>query len=671
MSNVNIRRAVENIRANTTVYTPVIEMIVNAIQAIDESENRVGKVAIRALRSSQDELDASSLPDVCGFEIQDNGVGFTDEHRDSFDTLYTDRKIAEGGKGFGRFTCLKYFDDLRIKSIYRNGAGLNERSFVMGREQEIIIGEKIAPTTETQTGSIVTLGSLKSGCTLDKKLSTIARNLVERLLPYFITEDYVCPEIVLSEQDGGSAIRLNDFVSNELSAVIREIKVQPQEFSLKGTNENEQFSVRVFKLYSPGSHKSRVSLVAHKREVSGSPIHKYIPEFEDEFYDKDANGGTDRERNFIVKAYVFSRYLDNHVSLERGGFEFAVDSDLLLGIAQSDIESQAAAIARNAVGEDITLRQEKKKERVQKYVDNEAPWHKEILAKIDLSRMPYNPTNEEIESRLQREKFAQESAIKRDVTKLLAESSLHNVKESVSEIVNKISDTSKNDLIHYIAMRRSILDIFGKSLQSDESGNYSAEGVVHDIIFPRKGDTETTPFHNHNLWIVDERLNFTDYVSSDLPLNGGNSERPDLLAYDKRVLFRGDNEPSNPITIFEFKRPQRDDFANASSREDPVQQIVRYVNDIRDGKYKTPEGRKMLVAENTPFYGYVVCDLTTKIEAWLLREKNFTPMPDRLGWFQWISNINLYVEVVSWEKVIRDAKMRNRIFFQKLGISTQ
>ena len=37
MSNVNIKRAVENIRTNTTVYTPVVEMIVNAIQAIDEA----------------------------------------------------------------------------------------------------------------------------------------------------------------------------------------------------------------------------------------------------------------------------------------------------------------------------------------------------------------------------------------------------------------------------------------------------------------------------------------------------------------------------------------------------------------------------------------------------------------------------------------------------------
>lgn len=155
--------------------------------------------------------------------------------------------------------------------------------------------------------------------------------------------------------------------------------------------------------------------------------------------------------------------------------------------------------------------------------------------------------------------------------------------------------------------------------------------MVHDIIFPRKGDTEVTSFEDHNLWIVDECLNFTTYVSSDKPLNGKNTERPDLIVYNRRVVFRGDNEASNPITIFEFKKPQRDDFVNGSSKEDPVQQIVRYVNDIRDGKYKTPQGRKILVGDNTPFYGYVVCDLTPKIELWLQREKDFKPMPDRLG----------------------------------------
>lgn len=182
-------------------------------------------------------------------------------------------------------------------------------------------------------------------------------------------------------------------------------------------------------------------------------------------------------------------------------------------------------------------------------------------------------------------------------------------------------------------------------------------------------DTDNVAFHEHNLWIIDERLNFTNYVSSDRPLNQGSSDRPDLLAYDRRILFRGDNEASNPVTIFEFKKPQRDDFVNPSSTEDPIQQIVRYVNQVRDGKFKTPEGRKILIAQNTPFYGYVVCDLTPKIESWLEFEKDYKPMPDRLGWFRWHDNINLYMEVISWDKVLRDAEMRNRIFFHKLGIN--
>lgn len=667
MSNVNIKRAVENIRSNTTVYTPVVEMIVNAIQAIDEAGRTDGKVSIRAQRSSQTELDGS-FPEVSSFEIEDNGIGFTDAHRNSFDTLYTDLRIKEGGKGFGRFTGLKYFEDLHVKSVYRDGSDFKARNFSMGKDNDIIVHENVAVSEKQEPGTVVTLSVLKKGRSFDKKLSTIARNLVERLLPYFITQDYVCPEIVLSEQDGCGSIRLNDFVSNELSAVIREIGVEGKAFTLKASDTEEEFLVRVFKLYAPRNQKSRISLVAHKREVSGSAIHKYIPEFEDEFYERDSRGEIDRERNYIIKAYVFGPYLDRNVSLERGGFEFQMENDLILGIAQAEIERDTAAIAKEAVGADITFRQEKKKERVQSYVDEEAPWHKAILDKIDLSGMPYNPTNEEIETRLQKEKFAQEIEIKRDVAKLLAESNFENVKESVLEIVSRISDTSKNDLIHYIALRRKILDILGKSLEVDDTGAYSSEGVVHDIIFPRKGDTEITSFDNHNLWVVDERLNFTTYVSSDVPLDGKNTERPDMLVYNKRVLFRGDNEASNPITIFEFKKPQRDDFVNQSSQEDPIQQIVRYVNSIRDGKYKTPEGRKMLVAENTPFYGYVVCDLTPKVEAWLEREKDFKPMPDRLGWFQWMGNINLYIEVISWDKVLKDAKMRNQIFFQKLGI---
>lgn len=667
MSNVNIKRAIEHIRAVTTVYTPIAEVIVNAIQAIEDKRADDGKVTIRALRSDQLELD-EGLPEINGFEIADNGIGFTNEHRDSFDTLYTDLRIAEGAKGFGRFTCLRYFENVHVESVFKNHKGHKLRTFSMGKENDIIVNEKISRSDAIESGTTVRLLELKQGRSIDKKLSTIARNLVEKLLPYFIARDYTCPDIVLYEKDGAGRIRLNDYVTNELAGLIKELPVEDASFTLKGIKGDQEFLVRVFKFYYPRWHKSRISLVAHKREVSGSALHTYIPEFVEEFYEKDSAGNADQQRNYIVKAYVFGAYLDDNVSLERGGFEFHKDNDVLFGISQTEIEARAAEIARATVGTEIDTRADRKKERIQSYVDEQAPWHKGILEKIDLTKMPYNPSNEEIEARLQKEKFAQETQIKRDVASLLTETNVGDLRKNVPNIVRKISGNSRSELIHYIALRRAILDIFGKSLEVDEDGQYSAEGIVHDIIFPRKGDSDTTSFEDHNLWIVDERLNFTEYVSSDVSLGGKNADRPDLLVYDKRILFRGDNAPSNPVTIFEFKKPQRDDFVNASSKEDPVQQIVRYVNDIRDGKYTTPQGRNIRVADNTPFYGYVVCDLTAKVVEWLRREKNFKPMPDGLGWFQWVENINLYVEVLSWEKVLNDAKMRNRIFFHKLGI---
>lgn len=667
MSNVNIKRAVENIKSGTTAYTPIIEVIVNSIQAIEAKAESSGKIKIVVERSDQGELDGS-LPAIENFEISDNGIGFTPENRESFDTLYSDHKMLDGGKGFGRFICLKYFENMHVDSIYQEGSSFKKRSFSMGKSNDIIVNEKVAASAIEKTGARIRLASVKDGRFTDKKITTIARNLVEKLLPYFITDGYFCPEITIEEADGSGSIVLNEFISNELSGVIKEVLVPNSKLTLKGIIKDQEFSVRVFKLYSPKSQRSKISLVAHKREVTEAPIHSYIPEFIEEFYDKDSTGQSNRERNFIIKAYVFGEYLDGNVTLERGGFNFQKDNDVLLGISQSEIEKAAAEVAIQAVGEDIHARQDRKSERVKTYVEEEAPWHRNILKDIDLSAMPYNAPPAEIESLLQKEKYEREVTIRREVVQLLEEGSIEELKENVTRIVSKISESSKNDLIHYIALRRNVLDVFRKSLEIDPDGKYSSEGAVHDIIFPRKSDSEKASFEEHNLWIIDERLNFTNYVSSDLPLGGGNIDRPDLIVYDRRVLFRGDNEVGNPVTIFEFKKPQRDDFVNPSSSEDPVQQIVRYVNRIRDGEYKTPQGRKILVAENTPFYGYVVCDITPKVEKWLEREKDFKPMPDRLGWFQWQGNINLYIEVLSWDKVLKDADIRNKVFFHKLGI---
>lgn len=163
------------------LYTPLIEVVVNAIQAIEVCGQHQGEIHIRAIRSPQAEL-SSSLPDIHSFAVEDNGIGFTNENRDSFDTLYGDLKLKVGGKGFGRFTCLKYFDNVHVESVFRENGNFLRRTFCMGRENDIIVDEKITPANEKQAHTVVRLLELKEGKSIDKKLSTVARILVEKLL---------------------------------------------------------------------------------------------------------------------------------------------------------------------------------------------------------------------------------------------------------------------------------------------------------------------------------------------------------------------------------------------------------------------------------------------------------------------------------------------------------
>jgi len=86
-------------------------------------------------------------------------------------------------------------------------------------------------------------------------------------------------------------------------------------------------------------------------------------------------------------------------------------------------------------------------------------------------------------------------------------------------LIEKISDNSKNDLIHYVSMRKCVLELFSKSLEIGADGKHKSEGEVHDIIMPRKKDSEELNYDAHNLWILDERLNFTSYVRLTNPFN--------------------------------------------------------------------------------------------------------------------------------------------------------
>lgn len=661
---VNIKRLVDNIR-KTTVYTALVEAVANSIDSIEESNRNDGKIVITLTRDTQDSLglENDDLKHIISVQVSDNGVGFTPKNLDAFNTIYTEEKIRKGGKGFGRFVFLKYFDDVSVNSIYNDRGTFHKTTFNFVKDNIIIQNENKEKTSATDVLTTIKLDNLKREHIgkLDKKFETVSRKLLEKLLVYFVLDNYKCPQIIVRESDGSKEIVLNDYLGDGKEIV----QIEQREFTLESADKSsrETFKSKVFKIFY-GESRSSVNLVADNRQVTEEALHTYIPEFKAGFYDVVKNDkGEDIEKNYTIKTYVLGRYLDNNVSLERDGFEFEYGKDLFYPFSRSEVEKEATNTTKDIFAGEVKMRQDKKEKDIKSYVDEKAPWHKSYVSELDLTKIPYGATPSEMESELQKVKYQKEIQTTAQINKILADTDESEVAKKTEEIISKITEIGRSELVHYIALRRTILDVFRKALSWDDSKKFEKEKVIHDIIFPTNTDSDTLSYDSHNLWILDEKLSFTEYLASDKALNK-NDERPDLLIFDNKMSFRAGEEASNPIVVFEFKRPQRSDYA---SDENPLKQIADYVKKVRSGNFKTPEGRPIYTNESTPAYGFLVCDINQQIDSFC-NEYSLTKSSDNKGYYGFHSGHKIYYEVISFDKLVSDSELRNKIFFKKLGI---
>lgn len=322
MSKINIDRIVKDIKSRSNSLTPIIEAVCNSIDAIGFNRTD-GLIDIIVKRDGQQKLelaDNRASADIIAIDIVDNGDGFTDKNRDSFDTYLSGLKVSQGGKGFGRFMYLKYFNHVSVESVYWDGSKYRQRSFTFGHNNEIIENEKIEDTSSANAGTILHLSSIKSR-DLDKGIDVIARKLVERLLVFFVTGGINTPKITIKDEDNPEDfIVLNDYIGVESD--IQQVG-NDKEISIKGRNQNWTFCVKVYKIYY-SAITNKICLTANMREVLDSALHNYIPEFKETMFEITENS---IQKNYTIKAYVQGKYLDENVTTERDGFNFGKDID--------------------------------------------------------------------------------------------------------------------------------------------------------------------------------------------------------------------------------------------------------------------------------------------------------------------------------------------------------
>lgn len=641
----------------------------NAFQSIQDAKPKDGGRITIEIEREQDRLDLDDLPAISGFKVTDNGIGFNDENFDSFNTAFSEFKVSRGGKGLGRFIWLVAFDRVEIDSAFTepDAATPLQRSFVFDTEYDPD-NALPSPARRASLGTVVRLIGFKEPyrSTCPQSAELIAQRIIEHFLLMFLQGQTARVELL----DLGQRLVLNEIFESNFKAA-----ASAHRFDVRGV----PFTVHGFRLTMPRAAKHKLLYAANYRGVVSENLEQYIPNLSGRLTDED-------DQSFVYLAIVQSPYLDQRVNNVRTSFDIAQaeaeeDQQSLFSDEVRFAEIREACIAY--VNEDLFSIlgsiNAAKAERLMRYVQDEAPQYKILMKYREefIGSIAPDATRADMDAALHRELHSREVKLKQEGSKIIKEAEkiedYESYQERLSNFMEKYNELGVSALAQYVAHRRIILDFMDRAIsRNPESGTYPLEEIVHNLIFPMQTTSEDTPYYQQNLWLIDERLTYHSFLASDRPLKSLSPEfesdsrkRPDLFIFDRKVAFSEGEQPIASIVTIEFKRPQRDDYR---PDDNPLRQSFEMIEEIRKGTFRDQKGRHIAVATNNiPAHSYVICDLTRTMKKILLDVDAYL-MPDQQGYYGFHRGHNTYFEVIDYNKLVRDAKKRNRIFFDKLNV---
>jgi hypothetical protein len=237
-----------------------------------------------------------------------------------------------------------------------------------------------------------------------------------------------------------------------------------------------------------------------------------------------------------------------------------------------------------------------------------------------------------------------------------------------------IEDAEQRSLADYVVRRKVVLEFLALLIEKVRNivrdSSYQREDILHTLICPMRIGTiggVIEPAASHELWIVDERLTFAKYFSSDLEFekiaqNLGHKDRADLVIFDHVHGLRSGPDLGR-VLLVEFKRPGREDYKDD---ENPQMQVERYIRKLQSGELKDNKGRKIEL-EDAVFHCFVVADIVGKLDDWTY---SWPRTPDGRGrLYQPRQGFKGSIEIIPWDCLIADAQLRNEAFFERAGIS--
>ena len=672
----NIANKVRNTRLpRTKPLMPLFELISNSIHSIEEAKKinglQHGEITIDCIRNGQHDVLATikdvDIYPIHSFEVNDNGIGLNEENLKAYIEADTDHKIEIGGKGVGRFVCLKAFKELNIKSFYKDNKTYKSIQFDFRATREGFHNFSNPAIQGVRTGSSITLNGIKEDYqkSLPKELIKIAREIVAHFQLYFITE--TIPRIIVRNQNNTQVDLLTLFKS---------------EFKADVKSGNFEIGDQTFLLYLTKSSEfqsHKIHFCAHNRSVIIEGLYSKLVDL-----GKKPITDSDGISTFFYQAHVISDILDQNVDTERIGFNFPDEDEDEI----ESVEINLAKVRRSSIlcieellSEYLGAIRNMKVDSYRPIIYEELPQYRSLLhyKAEEVKKLPPDLDKEELDIELYKIEADWRLDVKKEKLQLLSEkkdiTTHEDYQKKYEKFLNEFNDIGKSDLARYVVHRKTIIELLEQLIETNGEGKFENEDLIHSVFFPIRTVSEEVPYEKQNLWLIDERLSYHSFLSSDKTFNSvphvssSVSDRSDLLIYNEAFAFSDSKSaPHSSFTIVEFKKPERDDYKDYDDNKNPIEQSEKYIELLLDGKVRGRNGKIVEVDKRTPFYVYIICDIRPSLLK-ILERREFDSTPDGQGWFKVKSKFySAYFEVMPFEKVLKDAQKRNRILFEKLKI---
>ena len=649
----NLERRVKNLalgpRTPSNSLVPVYEAIFNSLHAAQDrfGENWVGKSKIRVQLVDL----GMSNPSV---KISDNGIGLDEDNFRSFRTYDSALKTARGGKGVGRLSWLKVFRYASVESRFLFEGAIYQRSFDLVLDNDAPIKDhKVQIASGDRVGTTVTLHEMRTeyAAHMPSRLDTILRRLVGQFLPFLLASEKPGFQIETDEE----SYELSDYLSEkEINIEDTVLELSDDEHVIVSHNLIERGIV-------DGKANHKLYFAAHDRIVSEQEIgtalglNTYV---------------TRNGRSYVYAGVISGKILDDNVNAERTAFD--IDAEKIAKINRDAIE-----LVQKSLETDIS-----------KVVDRQTELTRNVLKryprfsyivqdprKFAEDRLPRNfRTAEQVYQQLAVFDFRENRDIQRRVERLSHEDNGDKdiIQEAVDEIIGRLTNQEFSVLADYTTRRKVILDLLEKRLgyKPDGSMKHHAEAALHEFVVPMRVDSSDVHVDHHNLWILDDKLTYYEYWASDKSLKkivaGSESlERPDVVLFSGRSAYHRPGT-DQPVVIIEFKKPARDDYTD---EENPFSQIYGYIEELKAGKVLDKHGGVIQeVSNDTPFFCYIVADITPKLRTWMKMARINTPLAGGGAYYGYNDDYRAFVQIVSYKYLMKDARLRNEAFFKHLSI---